>query len=144
MEIFDIIKDLNFSNIMWQILTPLIFSLADIITGYIQAIINKNLDSQKMRTGLLHKVLIIIIIILSFIIQYAFSIKYVSSVVCIYVFVMEIVSILENLKKAGIDIGKLGNILKDKYEDNTIENVNKLINTVDNKLNENFGGNENE
>lgn len=144
MEIFDIIKNLNFSNIMWQILTPLIFSLADIITGYIQAIINKNLDSQKMRTGLLHKVLIVIIIILSFIIQYAFSIKYISSVVCIYVVIMEIISILENLKKAGIEIGKIGDILKEKAEDNTVENVNKLINTIDNKINEEFGGNENE
>lgn len=140
MEIFDIIKNLNFSNIMWQILTPLIFSLADIITGYIQAIINKNLDSQKMRTGLLHKVLIVIIIILSFIIQYAFSIKYISSVVCIYVVIMEIISILENLKKAGIEIGKIGDILKEKAEDNTVENVNKLINTI----NEELGGNENE
>lgn len=140
MEIFDIIKNLNFSNIMWQILTPLIFSLADIITGYIQAIINKNLDSQKMRTGLLHKVLIVIIIILSFIIHYAFSIKYISSVVCIYVVIMEIISILENLKKAGIEIGKIGDILKEKAEDNTVENVNKLINTI----NEELGGNENE
>ena len=49
---------------------------------------------------------------------------------------MAIISILENLKKAGIEIGKVGDILKEKAEENTVENVNKLINTIDNKINE--------
>lgn len=114
MEIYEIINTLNFTSIMWQIITPFIFSLADVITGYIQAIINHNVDSQKMREGLLHKFLIIIIIILSFIIELAFSIKYVSGFVCIYVTLMEFISIIENLKKAGIDVGKIGNIIKNK------------------------------
>lgn len=134
MDISLLIDKLNFSSIVWQIVTPLIFSLADIITGYIQAFINKNVDSQKMRTGLLHKILVILVIVLSFIIQFAFNINYIASVVSIYVVLMEIVSILENLKKAGVDIGKLGNILKDKTEDNLTESVNKLSNTIDNSI----------
>lgn len=129
-----LIDKLNFSSIIWQIVTPLIFSLADVITGYIQAFINKNVDSQKMRTGLLHKILVILVIVLSFIIQFAFNINYIASVVSIYVVLMEIVSILENLKKAGVDIGRLGNILKDKTEDNLAETVNKLSNTIDNSI----------
>lgn len=134
MDISLLIDKLNFSSIVWQIVTPLIFSLADIITGYIQAFINKNVDSQKMRTGLLHKILVILVIVLSFIIQFAFNINYIASVVSIYVVLMEIVSILENLKRAGVDIGKLGNILKDKAEDNLTESVNKLSNTIDNSI----------
>lgn len=134
MDITVLIDKLNFSNIIWQIVTPLIFSLADIITGYIQAFINKDVDSQKMRTGLLHKILVILVIVLSFIIQFAFNISYIASVVSIYVVLMEIVSILENLKKAGVDIGRLGNILKDKTEDNLAETVNKLSNTIDNSI----------
>lgn len=134
MDFTILIDKLNFSNIIWQIITPLIFSLADIITGYIQAWINKNIDSQKMRIGLLHKVLIILVVILSFIIQFAFSIKYIAGVVCVYVVLMEMVSIFENLKKAGVDIGKLGNIIKEKTEENTTESVNKLINTIDNSI----------
>lgn len=134
MDISLLIDKLNFSSIVWQIVTPLIFSLADIITGYIQAFINKNVDSQKMRTGLLHKILVILVIVLSFIIQFAFNINYIASVVSIYVVLMEIVSILENLKKAGVDIGRLGNILKDKTEDNLAETVNKLSNTIDNSI----------
>ena len=88
MEIQEILQNLKFSSIVWQILAPCIFSLCDILVGFIQAVINKDVDSQIMRNGLLHKVLIIII--------------------------MEITSILENLKKAGIDIGKLTDILKNK------------------------------
>lgn len=125
MDIGILVEQLNFSNIIWQIATPLIFSLLDIVTGYIQAIINKNVDSQKMRTGLLHKVLIIIILIASFIIQFAFNIKYISSFVCVYIVLMEASSILENLKKAGVDLGKLGNIIKQKSENTSVDVVIK-------------------
>lgn len=116
-DLVQVIDKLNFSNVIWQIMTPLIFSLFDIITGYIQAWINKNIDSKVMRVGLLHKVLILIIIVLSYVIQFAFNINYIATVVSIYVILMEIVSILENLKKSGVDIGRLANILKSKEED---------------------------
>lgn len=121
MDIYELINTLNFSNIIWQILAPIIFSFADIVTGYIQAMINHDVDSQKMRTGLLHKMLIIIVIILSFVIQLTFNIDYISSFVCIYVILMELVSICENLQKAGVDIGRLGDFLKDKTENNEDE-----------------------
>ncbi len=117
MEVNEIINNLNFSSIIWQILTPIIFSLADIITGFIQAVINKNVDSSKMRTGLLHKILIILIVLLSFVLDMAFSLTFVSKIVCGYVVIMEIMSITENLSKAGIDIGKLTDILKIKREE---------------------------
>lgn len=123
MNIEQIISNLNFTNIFWQGGATLIFMIGDIISGVIQAVINKNLDSQKMREGLLRKILLIVVIILSFIFQYAFNIPIISKVVCIYLIVMEIISIMENLKKAGIDLGKLGELLKIKTEDETI-NVN--------------------
>ena len=66
-------QTLQFTNVIWQIITPLLFSLADIITGYIQAIINKNVDSRVMREGLLHKMLLIIIMLLAFVMQFAFG-----------------------------------------------------------------------
>lgn len=114
MEIQEILQNLNFTSIAWQILAPCIFSLCDILTGFIQAIINKDVDSQIMRNGLLHKVLIIIIVILSFVVDLSFGLSFVSKIVCGYVILMEITSILENLKKAGIDLGKLADILKNK------------------------------
>lgn len=120
-----IINSLNFSSLVWQIVGTFIFMLSDIISGVISAIIQKNLDSQKMREGLLRKMLLILVIFLSFVVQYSFRIDYVSKVVCIYIIVMEIISILENLKKSGLDLGKLGDLLKIKTEENTINLVVK-------------------
>lgn len=107
MEINEILKALNFSNIFWQVTTPLIFCLIDIVTGFIQALINKNVSSQKMRVGLLHKALLFILIIMGFIIGITFNLNYISKVICIYIIIMEGISILENFGKAGIQLKKL-------------------------------------
>lgn len=107
MEIEEIIKNLDFSSLGWQIATPIIFSVADIITGFIQAVINNDVQSKKMRQGLLHKVLIIIILLLSFVASITFNISIISKFVAIYIIVMETISIFENLKKAGINFDEL-------------------------------------
>ena len=126
MENFEVIyNSLNFANIFWQLGATLIFILADIISGVITAAILKNIDSQEMREGLLRKVLLILIVVLSFVIDGAFKITFISKAVCIYIILMEIISILENLKKAGINLGKLGNLLKIKQDENTINLVIK-------------------
>lgn len=116
MDLSTIIQNLNFSNIIWQIITPFIFMLADIITGLLQAIITKTLDSQVMREGILRKLALCIVVVLSFIFSYAFNLQCVSIIVCIYLILMEVISIGENLKKAGVDLGKLGEFLKKKGE----------------------------
>lgn len=119
------IQNLDFTNTFWQVGTTLFFMLGDIISGVVSAVILKNLDSQKMREGLLRKVLLILIVLLAFVVGGAFKITFVSKAVCIYIIVMETISILENVKKAGIDLGKLGDLLKIKQEDNTINLVFK-------------------
>lgn len=119
------IEHLNFANTFWQIGTTLFFMLGDIISGVVSAIILHNLDSQKMREGLLRKVLLILIVLLSFIVGSAFNLTFISKTVCIYIIIMETISILENVKKAGIDLGRLGELLKIKQEDNTINLVVK-------------------
>ena len=111
----EIIKTLSFSSIAWQVITPLIFSGLDILTGYIQAVINKNVDSKIMREGLLHKCLLIVAIVIGYIVEYAFNLSAVSSVITVYICVMELMSILENIKKAGIDL-KILDFLKNKEE----------------------------
>ena len=114
MELHEIIDSLNFSSILWQILTPIIFSLSDILTGFIQAVINNELDSKIMRQGLLHKCMIILLVILSFVADVTFNLHFISKIVCIYVILMETVSICENLTKAGVNIEKLSDLLKIK------------------------------
>lgn len=125
MSFEEILNNVNFTSLVWQIVTPLIFMLADIITGVIQAVINKNLDSQKMREGLLRKLGLILIVILSFIIHYAFNISIISKAIIVYIVLMETLSILENLKKAGIDFGKFGELLKVKADEPTLNLVVK-------------------
>ena len=112
MDLENLINTLNFSSIIWQIATPLIFSLCDVLTGFIQAIINNEVLSKVMREGLLHKSLIIIIVFLSFVASLTFNISLISKTVCIYVIVMETMSIVENLGKAGIKIEIIDKILK--------------------------------
>lgn len=118
MNLEEFIMNLNFNTIGWQVIATLIFILADILTGFVSAVINKNVDSQKMREGLLRKMLLIIVIALAFIVQYAFfNMEVISKVVCLYIIFMEVVSILENLTKAGIDFGKISELLNIKKED---------------------------
>ena len=135
MDINSLIQNVNFSNVFWLFLTPIFFMLADIISGFIQAVINNNVDSQKMREGLWRKLLLILVISLTFVIQMAFNIDYLQKAVSIYIVVMELVSIFENLKKAGINLGKLGDILKVKPEENSINLI------VKKEVNENDKGN---
>ena len=132
MNLEEIISSLNFTNIFWQGGATLLFMIADIITGIIQAVINHELDSQKMREGLLRKIMLVLVVILGFIIQYAFNIPAISKIVCIYIILMEIISICENLKKAGVDLGKLGELLKKK--DTTA--VNLILKDNENKESE--------
>lgn len=112
---FENLENLHFYNNFWQIFTPLIFSLFDILTGYIQARINNNVSSKIMREGLLHKFLLIIVIVISYILQISLQIKSLATIVCIYIVLMELTSICENLKKAGINT-KLLSIFLGKEE----------------------------
>ena len=112
----NLVQTLTFSSILWQVLRPLIFSGLDILTGYIQAVINKNVDSKVMREGLLHKCLLIIAIVIGYVVEFAFGISAVAQAITVYICIMEVMPILENLKKAGLDLGKLGEILKNKEE----------------------------
>ena len=74
----ELLNNVNFSSVIWQIATPFIFILVDIISGYVQALINKNVDSKIMREGLLHKFLLTLVILLSYVIQFAFNLPFVA------------------------------------------------------------------
>ena len=113
----ELLNNVNFSTMAWQIATPFIFIAIDVISGYVQALINKCVESKKMREGLLHKFLLTLVILLGYVIQFAFNLGFVAQSITIYICVMELMSILENLKKAGVDLKGLGNILKDKNEE---------------------------
>ena len=96
---------------LWFIGLALVLSVFDIITGWIQAVINHAFSSTKMREGLWHKILLVLIICLAVVLQgftthigdtgWTLPLIY---PVCAYIAVMEVASILENIKQAYPEI----------------------------------------
>jgi len=101
----DIIFELHFAANYWIIALPAIEAVADVITGFIQAQITGTKRSSIMRKGLYRKCGELGTILLVWVVCIAleFDIKYVAAV-SIYVCIMEALSILENLKAAGVPI----------------------------------------
>lgn len=100
-----IIFELHFAANYWIIALPAIEAVADVITGFIQAQITGTKRSSIMRKGLYRKCGELGTILLVWVVCIAleFDIKYVAAV-SIYVCIMEALSILENLKAAGVPI----------------------------------------
>ena len=85
----------------------------DIITGFLKAISQKNIDSSALRKGLLHKASEAIVFGCSIALEYA--VQYInlgielplSAAVTIYIFSMEATSIIENLCEVNPKLFKL-------------------------------------
>lgn len=116
----------------WGIVLACVMMCADVLVGFIVAAINNDLSSTKMRKGLLHKVLMLILIAVCLAIElaidHAVQLPYdipTCEVVCGYIVVMELISVLENIGRgypqfADSALFKLFN-LTDK--DNESENI---------------------
>lgn len=90
----------------WGIALACVMMVADVVVGFIVAVINEELSSNKMRKGLLHKVLMLILIFVCLAIEIGIShtvaLPYdvpTCEVVCGCVVVMELMSVLENIAK---------------------------------------------
>lgn len=91
----------------WSIIMACVMMLADIITGFTGAAVRHDISSTKMRDGIGHKTMILVLIAVAYVL--GVGLGHVSGinaeipsteVVCWYVVVMEIASILENISKA--------------------------------------------
>lgn len=89
------------------------FILSDILTGILQALHSGTLNSTKLREGLFHKLSEILALAFSMGVEYAcnymnFGIEVpIFSTVSIYICLMELVSVLENLCKINPALAKL-------------------------------------
>ena len=91
----------------WAIGIACCFMVMDIVTGFIAAIINKEVSSAKMRVGLGHKILLLCLIAVALMLELAaahvaglgFS-GVTVTLVCAYIIIMEVASILENVCSA--------------------------------------------
>lgn len=100
---------------LYILIFTLLFIVADIVTGIIKAIKNKDFSSAKMREGLIHKSSYVFIIAVAGLIEYAG--KYVNlgftlplvPISGVYVILTEIGSIVENIIEINPEIapGKL-------------------------------------
>ena len=106
-DLIEVVSMIHYSNNYWIILMPFIAALFDVITGYIQAQINGTKNSSVMRKGLYRKFaeLIVVLFVMIVCIAFGFPLK-VAVVASVYVVWMEVQSIAENLKSAGITVPK--------------------------------------
>lgn len=88
----------------WGITLACVMMVADVVVGFIVAAINEKISSTKMRNGLLHKVLMLVLIFVCLAIELSVShtnaLPYdvpTCEVVCGYISVMELISVLENM-----------------------------------------------
>ena len=112
-------------DIHWMtIILACCFMVLDIVTGFVGAVMNKCVDSAKMKTGLWHKCGFILAMMFGCLCEYSmyyidlgFSIP-IQDTVCIYIILTELVSILENLGKISPSLAdaKFMNIFKRKEE----------------------------
>lgn len=113
------------------LIITLVMIVLDLISGFIGAIKEKNVQSEKLRQGLWHKAGFIGLIVLAYIVQYAsirldlgFEVPTVLAV-CIYIIITEAISIFENLCVLNPDIvhSPLGSIF---HNTNKVKEAEKL------------------
>lgn len=98
-------KEIHFTSNVWPLLLPIILMCADVLTGWIQASINGTWDSTKMRKGLFRKSAEIVIIVLAYVVQVAIVLPInIFAFISIYICIMEILSVIENLDQAGLPV----------------------------------------
>lgn len=101
----DITNGLHYSHLYWIFALPAICAAVDIATGWTQASINAELDSTKMRQGLVHKLGELLAVVLSYVICIALALpSSVPTCVSAYIVLTELVSVAENLSLSGVRI----------------------------------------
>ena len=103
------LSNFSYSHIYWIFLLPLIGAGADIATGWIQATINGAWASNTMRKGLYRKSGELLIVVLGFVAEQAVPVVAdckLATWISLYIVIMEAISVLENLEKAGVGFPK--------------------------------------
>lgn len=100
-----------------MITVALALAVFDVVTGYVAAIKNGDLNSSVMRAGLWSKLGEVFAIVVAFAIEFAVSFYGdafihvaldipVTTGVCAYITVYELTSVIENIGKLNPDLGK--------------------------------------
>ena len=127
----NIVEGVKFSSYKWTVIMPLVLIAFDVLTGFIAACASKNVKSSIMRRGLAKKFGEIAAIALAQVLAVGFTVPAAFNYSCsVYICVMELISITENLENLGIKIPFLRKILAavkeklDKQEQEVDKNGN--------------------
>lgn len=99
----------------WSIVAgTLVFIVLDFVTGIMKGAANASIDSSTMRKGLWHKVGSVAVIVLAILIDFMFGHldlgfpTVLTPGVCVYIVLMEIASILENVGEINPELKAKG------------------------------------
>ena len=101
------LSNVSYASVQWLFLLPIIGIAVDIVTGWIQASVNGTWDSTKMRKGLYRKGGEILIVIFAYLVEQgipALKELHIARFISLYVVLMEILSVIENLDQAGVPV----------------------------------------
>lgn len=107
MDISEMLQLFQSTNNYRVLIVPFALMVFDFITGISHAWATGHLKSYRMREGLNKKVGEITMIIIGCLFNWALNVpKYVIYGIVLYVIIMELISICENLDKMGVPIPK--------------------------------------
>lgn len=120
----------KFRNEFWCLILPIVLMAFDILTGFINAWAKREIESSKLRTGLSKKVGEIAILVIGELFSFAMRLPAeLMTFASIYIILMELVSIFENLDKLGVPIPgwvkKVVNNAQNAIEDADFEKLAK-------------------
>lgn len=99
------------ANETWGIVAALVLMAFDILSGLICAAIRRDFQSSKMREGIAHKAVILLVVIMAVLVQgFAEHVPDLNITVplvlpvCVYVVLMEIASFLETVRDTYPDL----------------------------------------
>jgi len=137
MEELKVLAGIKFANDYWVLLLPCSLMAIDFLTGFINAWLTGHIKSYVMREGLAKKCGEVALLVAGEVLTLGLSVPvYIVAGVSVYIILMEIISLFENLEKLGVPIPKfvkraLGNvddvIQGDNLSEDTKKNLKKVI-----------------
>lgn len=129
-EAIEFLERFHFTNAIWVLVIPVCLMGIDILTGYLNAWVKGEVRSYRMREGLVKKCGEILILVIGKLFEFGLGLPvYLMNLISLYIILMELVSIAENLDKMGVPIPKffkkgLGD-LQDTIQNEDLTNENK-------------------
>lgn len=114
----ELMQNIQFTNIWWAILAPVLLIVLDVLTGIIIAWRNDDFKSAKMREGLSKKFGELVYILIGILAKYAINTDLILYFTVGYICLMEISSLAENCDKLGV---KMPDKLKEKLNNSKEE-----------------------